>query len=141
MKDWNGQTIWYAVYGIFDKGRCIYVGATKNAFDREQNHKQRFGKQVEFKVFNWTRSEEKARNLERKYIRDYTAKDEAEFNINGSCKKPKRDLSPVGIPRDLHYELSIRAASNGELLGHYVERILRSHTKRVPLVIPEEPTK
>ena len=93
MKDWSGETIWWAVYGVFLKDECLYVGVTKNAFYREQEHKRRFGRKSEFRVLNWTKSKARGSELESRYIRRYKKKGQARFNKNGS--NPPINVRPM----------------------------------------------
>lgn len=41
-RDANGDMDWHAVYGLFHKGRCIYVGHAFNTSARYGQHKKRF---------------------------------------------------------------------------------------------------
>lgn len=99
VKDYFGNTIWYAVYGVFRKDKCLYVGVTKNAFYREQNHKCRFGKTVEFRIFNWSRSKSRATDLESKYIRQYQKLGQARFNKNGGGRSKAIRLAELASHR------------------------------------------
>lgn len=75
-----------AIYGLFQAGRCIYIGRTVNPKARLTQHKARFvvelGLNPEMKVLGWV-AEAKAAATERRAIQEFRKLDQAEFNIHG----------------------------------------------------------
>jgi hypothetical protein len=67
------------IYGIFEGGKCLYVGHTCRLIRREYAHKRRFPGQ-QFKVLRETGS--LGLKDERELIAEYRAKGEATHNKN-----------------------------------------------------------
>ncbi len=123
MKNFLGETIWWAIYGVFKDDECIYVGATRNWWLREQTHKLRFGKKTDFKILNWTRSKERAALLERRMIRKFQRFGQAQSNKNGRKRKaePRR---VIAVSEELHYRLRETALRKHLKLNELVERFI-----------------
>ncbi len=123
MKNFLGETIWWAIYGVFKDDECLYVGATRNWWLREQTHKLRFGKKTDFKILNWTRSKERAALLERRMIRKFQRFGQAQSNKNGRKRKaePRR---VIAVSEELHYRLRETALRKHLKLNELVERFI-----------------
>lgn len=67
-----------SIYGIFENGICLYVGQTVNEWHRRDTHRKRWPK-GEFRVLRRT-SQANANKLEKRWIRHYQRKGQAQFN-------------------------------------------------------------
>ncbi len=116
-----------AIYGVFRHGACIYVGATQNLWQREKAHRSRFGKAIDFRVFHRTLSCERASELERRTIKEYQERGQAQFN-----GKPYRKSNRVSTTLDpeAHERLKLLSIKTGIFLGRLIDLAAETFLKR-----------
>ncbi len=130
MKNFLGETIWWAIYGVFKDDECLYVGATRNWWLREQTHKLRFGKKTDFKILHWSRSKERASLIERQMIRKFQKLGQAKSNKNGIKRKPAERRMIVVVDETLHYRLRETALRKRLTLTALAEQFLWEELKK-----------
>lgn len=123
---------WTATYGIFDKEICLYVGATRNCYNRELQHKSRFGKHVEFRVLRWSRLSHTARMTEKRFIKHYQSLGQAEHNYKKQLPRKKRRIV-VSVDSNLHFKLKLISAKSGVFLERLADEAVRNYIRNYPL--------
>ncbi len=147
-----------AIYGIFDHGKCIYVGRTQNPKARRARHQSRFGKATNFVILKEVPLKVAAR-AERELIQAYRSIGQARKNSKGvqvliepeQVKKLLRltkansrtladetneaiksygDFRSVWISQPLHHRLKFAAARNEVGLSEFIEQILDQQTRK-----------